>query len=143
MKWIKTYTKLFESKFENSFIEQYKRIEPELHDILLPITDIGINYVIWEYCDDNIAEVNINLTEDRLFTWSQIKEEILHVMSFMNSEGIGFSKLEAMQLTVKFKPINWLSDEYHVVELYDEDEIRKLEDEFKFTKFEMTFCKIP
>jgi hypothetical protein len=52
----------------------------------------------------------------------------------MNSEGIPFSKLESLQ---------FISDEYHVVELYDEDDIRELEDSFKFTKFEMTFCKTP
>ena len=143
MKHIKTYTKLFESKFEESFIEQYNRIKPELDDILLPLDDNNIKYVIWQYADDNIGEVNINLSEDQLFTWDQIKEEILHLMSFMNSEGIPFSKLEALQLTVEFKPINWLSDEYHVVELYDEDDIRELEDSFKFSKFEMTFCKTP
>jgi hypothetical protein len=89
---------------------------------------------MWEYSDDYIGEVNINLSEDQLFTWEQIKEEILHLMSFMNSEGIPFSKLESLQ---------FISDEYHVVELYDEDDIRELEDSFKFTKFEMTFCKTP
>ncbi len=133
MRYLKAY-RLFESKFEESFIEQYNRIKPELDDILLPLTDSNIKYVIWQYADDNIGEVNINLSEDQLFTWDQIKEEILHLMSFMNSEGIPFSKLESLQ---------FISDEYHVVELYDEDDIRELEDSFKFSKFEMTFCKTP
>ena len=135
MRYIKTY-KIFEFSnfFGESFVKHYKRIKPELDDILLPLTDSNIKYVMWEYADDYIGEVNINLSEDQLFTWEQIKEEILHLISFMNSEGIPFSKLESLQ---------FISDEYHVVELYDEDDIRELEDSFKFTKFEMTFCKTP
>jgi hypothetical protein len=135
MRYLKTY-KIFEFSnfFGESFVKHYNRIKPELDDILLPLTDSNIKYVMWEYSDDYIGEVNINLSEDQLFTWEQIKEEILHLMSFMNSEGIPFSKLESLQ---------FISDEYHVVELYDEDDIRELEDSFKFTKFEMTFCKTP
>jgi hypothetical protein len=135
MKHLKTY-RIFEFSnfFGESFVKHYNRIKPELDDILLPLTDSNIKYVMWEYADDYIGEVNINLSEDQLFTWEQIKEEILHLMSFMNSEGIPFSKLESLQ---------FISDEYHVVELYDEDDIRELEDSFKFTKFEMTFCKTP
>jgi hypothetical protein len=135
MRYLKTY-KIFEFSnfFGESFVKHYNRIKPELDDILLPLTDSNIKYVMWEYADDYIGEVNINLSEDQLFTWEQIKEEILHLMSFMNSEGIPFSKLESLQ---------FISDEYHVVELYDESEIEGLEDSFKFTKFEMTFCKTP
>jgi len=135
MRYLKTY-RIFEFSnfFGESFVKHYNRIKPELDDILLPLTDSNIKYVMWEYSDDYIGEVNINLSEDQLFTWEQIKEEILHLMSFMNSEGIPFSKLESLQ---------FISDEYHVVELYDEDDIRELEDSFKFTKFEMTFCKTP
>jgi hypothetical protein len=135
MRYLKTY-RIFEFSnfFGESFVKHYNRIKPELDDILLPLTDSNIKYVMWEYADDYIGEVNINLSEDQLFTWEQIKEEILHLMSFMNSEGIPFSKLESLQ---------FISDEYHVVELYDEDDIRELEDSFKFTKFEMTFCKTP
>jgi len=135
MRYLKTY-KIFEFSnfFGESFVKHYNRIKPELDDILLPLTDSNIKYVMWEYADDYIGEVNINLSEDQLFTWEQIKQEILHLISFMNSEGIPFSKLESLQ---------FISDEYHVVELYDEDDIRELEDSFKFTKFEMTFCKTP
>ena len=152
MKHIKSYTKLFESKFENSFINQYKRIEPELNDILLPFDDSGIRYRIYKYSDDNIGEVNIyvedrveELTEDGLkvskkfFTWKEIKEEMLHVISFMNSEGIGFSKLEVQQIVEDVYGDN----EFHYIEMYDESEIEELEDSFKFTKFEITFSKLP
>ena len=146
-KHLKSYAKLFESKFENSFINQYNKILPELNDILLPFDDSGIKYRIYKYSDDNIGEVNIYV-EDRVeefvdnalsvtkkfFTWKEIKEEMLHVISFMNSEGIGFSKLETQQI---------VDNEYHYIEMYDESEIEELEDSFKFTKFEITFCKLP
>ncbi len=146
-KHLKSYDKLFESKFENSFINQYNKILPELNDILLPFDDSGIKYRIYKYSDDNIGEVNIYV-EDRVeefvdnalsvtkkfFTWKEIKEEMLHVISFMNSEGIGFSKLETQQI---------VDNEYHYIEMYDESEIEELEDSFKFTKFEITFCKLP
>ena len=152
MKHIKSYTKLFESKFENSFINQYNKIEPELNDILLPFDDSGIRYRIYKYSDDNIGEVNIyvedrveELTEDGLkvskkfFTWKEIKEEMLHVISFMNSEGIGFSKLEVQQIVEDVYGDN----EFHYIEMYDESDIEELEDSFKFTKFEITFSKTP
>ena len=152
MKHLKTYTKLFESKFEDSFINQYNKILPELNDILLPFDDSGIRYRIYKYSDDYIGEVNIyvedrleELTEDDLkvskkfFTWKEIKEEMLHVISFMNSEGIGFSKLETQQI-VEYKSMD---NEFHYIEMYDESEIEGLEDSFKFTKFEITFCKLP
>ena len=152
MKHLKTYNRLFESKFENSFINQYNKILPELNDILLPFDDSGIRYRIYKYSDDYIGEVNIyvedrleELTEDDLkvskkfFTWKEIKEEMLHVISFMNSEGIGFSKLETQQI-VEYKSMD---NEFHYIEMYDESEIEGLEDSFKFTKFEITFCKLP
>lgn len=150
MKHLKSY-KLFESKFEDSFINQYKRIEPELNDILLPFDDSGIRYRIYKYSDDNIGEVNIyvedrveELTEDGLkvskkfFTWKEIKEEMLHVISFMNSEGIGFSKLEVQQF-VEYKSMD---NEFHYIEMYDESDIEELEDTFKFTEFNITFSKL-
>ena len=146
MKHIKAY-QLFESKFEDSFINQYNRILPELNDILLPFDDSGIKYRIYKYSDDNIGEVTIFIEDKveefvdnalkvskKFFTWKQIKEEILHVISFMNSEGIGFSKLETQQV---------VDNEFHYIEMYDESEIEELEDSFKFTKFEITFCKLP
>ena len=146
MNHLKTYM-LFESKFEDSFINQYNRIEPELNDILLPFNDDGIKYHLYQYSDDYIGEVTIFIEDKveeyvggelkvtkKFFTWSQIKEEMLHVISFMYSEGIGFGKLEAQQ---------FISNEFHNIEIYDESDIEELEDNFKFTSFEITFCKLP
>jgi len=146
MKHLKTY-RLFESKFEDSFINQYNKILPELNDILLPFDDSGIKYHLYKYSDNHIGEVTIFIEDivekyvngylgstKRIFTWNKIKEEILHVISFMDSEGIEFSKLEVQQ---------YWSDEFHNIEMYDESEIEGLEDSFKFTKFEITFCKLP
>jgi hypothetical protein len=36
-----------------------------------------------------------------------------------------------------------MDNEFHYIEMYDESEIEGLEDSFKFTKFEITFCKLP
>jgi hypothetical protein len=145
MKHLKSY-KLFESKFENSFINQYKRIEPELNDILLPFNDDNIKYHIHQYSDDYIGEVTIFIEDKveeyvddalsvtkKFFTWSQIKEEMLHIISFMDSEGIGFSKLEVQQ---------FIGNEFHNIEIYDESDIEELEDTFKFTEFNITFSKL-
>ena len=151
MKHLKTY-RLFESKFENSFINQYNKILPELNDILLPFNDSNIKYYIHQYADDYIGEVTIFIEDKveefvgnvlnvskKFFTWKEIKEEMLHVISFMDSEGIGFSKLETQQI-VEYKSMD---NEFHYIEMYDESEIEGLEDSFKFTKFEITFCKLP
>ena len=86
MKYLKSY-KLFESKFEDSFINQYKRIEPELNDILLPFNDDNIKYHIHQYSDDYIGEVTIFIEDKveeyvgrelnvskKFFTWNKIKE---------------------------------------------------------------------
>ena len=145
MKHLKSY-KLFESKFEDSFINQYKRIEPELNDILLPFNDDNIKYHIHQYSDDYIGEVTISIEDKveeyvddalsvtkKFFTWSQIKEEMLHIISFMDSEGIGFSKLEVQQ---------FIGNEFHNIEMYDESDIEELEDTFKFTEFNITFSKL-
>ena len=145
MKHLKSY-KLFESKFEDSFINQYKRIEPELNDILLPFNDDNIKYHIHQYSDDYIGEVTIFIEDKveeyvddslsvtkKFFTWNQIKEEMLHIISFMDSEGIGFSKLEVQQ---------FIGNEFHNIEMYDESDIEELEDTFKFTEFNITFSKL-
>ena len=145
MKHLKSY-KLFESKFEDSFINQYKRIEPELNDILLPFNDDNIKYHIHQYSDDYIGEVTIFIEDKveeyvddalsvtkKFFTWNQIKEEMLHIISFMDSEGIGFSKLEVQQ---------FIGNEFHNIEIYDESDIEELEDTFKFTEFNITFSKL-
>ena len=147
IEYMKHLRKFNESKFEDSFINQYYKILPELNDILLPFDDSGIKYSIYKYADDNIGEVNIYVEDKveeyvdnalevskKFFTWKEIKEEMLHVISFMNSEGIGFSKLEIQQI---------VDNEFHYIEIYDESEIEELEDELKFTKFEILFCKIP
>ena len=144
---MKHLRKFNESKFEDSFINQYNRILPELNDILLPFNDDNIKYKIYQYADDNIGEVTIYVEDKveeyvdnalkvskKFFTWGQIKEEMLHVISFMDSEGISFSKLETQQI---------IDNEFHYIEMYDEIEIEELEDNFKFTKFEITFCKLP
>ena len=146
MKHLKTYI-LFESKFENSFINQYKRIEPELNDILLPFNDSNIKYYIHQYADDYIGEVTIFIEDKveefvgnvlnvskKFFTWKEIKEEMLHVISFMDSEDIPFGKLEVQQ---------FIGNEFHNIEMYDESDIEELEDSFKFTEFNITFCKTP
>ena len=139
MKYLRKFN---ESKFEKSFINQYKRIEPELNDILLPFNDDGIKYHIHHYSDDGIGEVTISIGQAvllttalnvKFFTWSQIKEEMLHVISFMDSEGIGFSKLEVQQ---------FVSNEFHNIEMYDQIDIEELEDDFKFTEFNITFSKL-
>ena len=139
MKYLRKFN---ESKFEKSFINQYKRIESELNDILLPFNDDGIKYHIHHYSDDGIGEVTISIGQAvllttalnvKFFTWSQIKEEMLHVISFMDSEGIGFSKLEVQQ---------FIGNEFHNIEIYDQIDIEELEDTFKFTEFNITFSKL-
>lgn len=145
---MKHLRKFNESKFENSFIIQYNRILPELNDILLPFNDDNIKYKIYQYADDNIGEVTIYVEDKveeyddnglvkvskKFFTWSQIKEEMLHVISFMDSEGISFSKLETQQI---------VDGEFHYIEMYDQSDIEELGDNFKFVRFEITFCKLP
>ena len=152
MRYIKEY-KLFESKFE-SFQNQWKRIEPILRDILLPLNDIDIDYIMYMVGGKNYdGEIKIfiedrveEFTDDGLkvtkkfFTWKQIKEEILGVISFINSEDIGFDKLELQQF-ISLK--DTLNGEFHNIEIYDESEIERFEDTLKFTKFEIIFSKLP
>jgi hypothetical protein len=152
MKHLKTYNKLFESNFE-SFQNQWKRIEPELRDILLPLNHSYIDYIMYmvgkktydgeikifiEAGEEEFSDDGLKVTK-KFFTWRQIKEEILHVISFMNSEGIGFSKLEIQQF-ISLK--HTLNGEFHNIEIYDESEIEEFEDSLKFTKFEIIFSKL-
>jgi hypothetical protein len=151
MKYIKSY-KLFEELDPESlslaleFKEKYKRIKIELNDILISLNDDGIKYRISDFIDLGIAEISI-IIEDKseeylddglkvtkkLFTWEKIKHEILHVISFLESEDLQFSMLEVQQ---------FISNEFHNHVIYDKAEIEELEDSFKFTSFEITFAKL-
>lgn len=142
MKWIKSY-KLFESKFEDDFKEQYERIKPEINEILLPIEDT-IGYSIYDYCDDNIGEITFeiqNVTEafngtlnvtKKFFNWSEIKDEILHLSSFMESEDMNISLVEIQQ---------FIDGEFKNNSFYDGSELDEFDDNLRLTKFEITFCK--
>lgn len=151
MKWIKSY-KLFESKFEDDFKEQYERIKPEIKDILLPIEDT-IGYSIYDYIDDNIGEITfeiqnvtqtfnlltvrqlldstLNVTK-KFFNWSEIKDEISHLSSFMKSEDMNISLVEIQQ---------FIDGEFKNNSFYDGSELDEFEDNLRLTKFEITFCK--
>jgi hypothetical protein len=151
MRYIKEY-KIFESI--ESFQNQWKRIEPTLRDILLPLNDSDIDYIMYMigkkthdgeikiFIEDTVEEfTDDGLTvSKKFFTWKQIKEEILGAISFMNSEDIAFSKLELQQF-ISLK--HTLNGEFHNIEIYDESEIEEFEDTLKFTKFEIIFCKLP
>ena len=143
MKWIKSY-KLFESKFEDDFKEQYERIKPEINEILLPIEDT-IGYSIYDYIDDNIGEITFeiqNVTENfdggalnvskKFFNWSDIKDEILHLSSFMESEDMNISLVEIQQ---------FIDGEFKNNSFYDGSELGEFENNLRLTKFEITFCK--
>jgi hypothetical protein len=148
MKYLKNY-KLFEELDQESlslaleFKEKYKRIKIELDDILISLKDDDIKYRISDFIDLGIAEVRITIQDKleeyvdgglkvtaKFFTWEKIKHEILHVISFLESEDLQFSMLEVQQ---------FISNEFHNHVIYDKAEIEELEDSFKFTRFEITF----
>jgi len=151
MKHLKSY-KLFEEldpeylSLALEFKEKYKQIRMDLNDILISFTDDGIKYKISDCIDIGIAEVSITIQDKleeyvdgglkvtaKFFTWEKIKHEILHVISFLESEDLQFSMLEVQQL---------ISNEFHNHIIHNKDEVEELEDSFKFTRFEITFAKL-
>jgi hypothetical protein len=79
-----------------------------------------------KYVDDGLKVTK------NFFTWEKIKHEILHAISFLESQDLQFSMLEVQQ---------FISNEFHNHVIYDKSEIEELEDSFKFTSFEITFSK--
>lgn len=134
-----------EREFEHNFLSKYKSIKPDIDDILITLSDNGIKYDVWKYADDGIGEITFDIKctgciqhwndsgeIDKFLTWDMIKVEVLHLISYMNSQDIPFSKLETKQ---------FIGGEFHKIEIYDEDEINELEDNFTFTRFNLLFSK--
>jgi hypothetical protein len=140
MKHIIKY-KIFESSnFEKSFLKQYKLIKPELDEILLPLVDNKIKYEISVNADDfnGMVTVLIDEGDEKVIYWGKIKDDILHLVSFMKSEGIEYDASEVRQY------VSYLNGdvEFHNIIFYYESDLEELEDSFKFTKFNFIFFKM-
>jgi len=121
MKHLKTY-KVFEgyppNKFEIESGRIYSQILPDIKDILLELTDIGIKVTINPYIDDVIFEVQVNIEPIETSEQKQLAEDsIFRLEDFLNEHNIFFSKIEMIQFE---------SGNRHDFEIYDMEEIKDL-----------------
>ena len=121
MKHLKTY-KIFEGHTPNKFaIESgriYSQILPDIKDILLELTDIGVSVTIDPYIDDVIFEVQVNIEPIETSEQKQLAEDsIFRLEDFLNEHNIFFSKIEMIQFE---------SGNRHDFEIYDMEEIKDL-----------------
>lgn len=121
MKHLKTY-KIFEgyppNKFEIESGRIYSQILPDIKDILLELTDIGIKVTINPYIDDVIFEVQVNIEPIETSEQKQLSSDsILRLEDFLNEHNIFFSKIEMIQFE---------SGNRHDFEIYDMEEIKDL-----------------
>lgn len=121
MKHLKTY-KIFEgyppNKFEIESGRIYSQILPDIKDILLELTDIGIKVTINPYIDDVIFEVQVNIEPIETSEQKQLAEDsIFRLEDFLNEHNIFFSKIEMIQFE---------SGNRHDFEIYDMEEIKDL-----------------
>lgn len=98
MKYLKEY-KIFESLLPKcSMIPIYDKINQEIEDILLPISDMGYNVTtryVRMYADDiphESKQIEIKLVNDddnQLLNWNdEIADEIKRLESFIKDEGL-------------------------------------------------------
>ena len=121
MKHLKAY-KIFEgyppSKFEIQSSRLYSKLLPDIKDILLELTDIGIKVTINPYIDDVIFEVQVNIEPIETSEQKQLSSDsILRLEDFLNEHNIFFSKIEMIQFE---------SGNRHDFEIYDMEEIKDL-----------------
>lgn len=120
MKHLKTY-KVFEGNNKalfQSLQAKYNEILPDIKDILLELTDIGIKVTINPYIDDVIFEVQVNIEPIETSEQKQLAEDsIFRLEDFLNEHNIFFSKIEMIQFE---------SGNRHDFEIYDMEEIKDL-----------------
>lgn len=121
MKHLKTY-KIFEgyppNKFEIESGRIYSQILPDIKDILLELTDIGVSVTINPYIDDVIFEVQVNIEPIETSEQKQLAEDsIFRLEEFLNEHNIYFSKIDMTQFE---------SGNRYEFEIYDMEEIKDL-----------------
>lgn len=121
MKHLKTY-KIFEGYPPNKFVIEssriYSQILPDIKDILLELTDIGVSVTINPYIDDVIFEVQVNIEPIETSEQKQLAEDsIFRLEEFLNEHNIYFSKIDMTQFE---------SGNRHDFEIYDMEEIKDL-----------------
>ena len=128
MKHIKEY-KLFESyppnKFEIESERKYKKLEPDVKDILLELNDIGIKSTIHKHIDDNIFEFQIEITSLKTKEQKQICEDsLLRLEYFLSEHGLDLAKIEMDQLITS----GGSEPDSYEFDLYDMSELENLKE---------------
>ena len=122
MKYIKTYTKLFESyppnKFEIESERLFSKLESDVRDIFLELIDLDVKVHINKYIDDMVSEFQIQIDFIESSEKKQLtKDCIFRLEDFLSEYDINLSKIEMVQFE---------SGNKHDYELYDVEELKDL-----------------
>ena len=142
MKHIKAY-KLFESyplnKFEIKSEIEYKKLEPDVKDILLELNDIGIKSTIHKHIDDNIFEFQIEITLLKTPEQKQMcQDSLLRLEDFLSEHDLHLAKIEMEQLILNYPQ----QTESHDFDLYDMSELENLKESAGIISLLVYFSKI-
>lgn len=125
MKFLKRFKK-------HKSIIDYNDIKEDINDILLTINDNNIKYLVNSYTDDNISEINITFRNCRII---DIKEELLHLSSFLKEKGYNICRIEFQN-----ELPGSTGDELHNVTLYDMEEIEESDEFIMVGYIIFSFC---
>ena len=122
MKYIKTYTKLFESyppnKFEIESERLFSKLESDVSDIFLELIDLDVKVHINKYIDDMVSEFQIQIDFIESSEKKQLtKDSIFRLEDFLSEYDINLSKIEMVQFE---------SGNRHDFDIYDLKELKDL-----------------
>ena len=139
--------KLFESypynvapnKFEIKSEIEYKKLEPDVKDILLELNDIGIKSTIHKHIDDSIFEFQIEITLLKTPEQKQMcQDSLLRLEDFLSEHDLHLAKIEMEQLILNYPQ----QTESHDFDLYDMSELENLKGTAGIISLLVYFSKI-
>lgn len=129
MIYLKSY-RIFEaypsSNFEIGSESLFKELKEYVEEILLELSDSGIDFNISKYIDDVIFEFQINISSLKTSDQKQICEDVLlRIETVLEKYGIHLAKIEMQQLETNY---NGHPVDEHEFDLYSMSEIENLKD---------------
>jgi len=129
MIYLKSY-RIFEahpaSKFEIDSENLFKELKEYIDEILLELSDSGIEFNINKYIDDIIFEFQVQISSLQTTEQKQICEDVLlRIETVLEKYGIHLAKIEMQQLETNY---NGHPVAEHDFDLYSMSEIENLKD---------------
>jgi hypothetical protein len=139
MKWLKSY-KLFESyppsKFEIQAERKFRKILPDLEDMLSWIGDLGVQYDISKLILEGAFEINISIGKthkvlNKIKTKeqkSEVVQAVARINDYLNQSGMDFSSAEIGQTIETTRDLGFGPSRHGKREIYSVYDINEVID---------------